>query len=115
MVRCLVDMPLVGLFRDHLGTFCGAFCCNIGIQTVFYAEVLGFIIAIEFAAHGIMLAGWVFRLSLLTFFREGNCCADKLASLGHYRVGEVWMDNVPTDLSLDFFRDRCGLPNYRLP
>ncbi|XP_039682998.1 uncharacterized protein [Medicago truncatula] len=39
-----------GIFRDYLGTFRGAFCCNIGIQSVFYSEVLGFIIAIEFAA-----------------------------------------------------------------
>lgn len=43
-----------GLFRDFLGTFYGAFCCNIGIQSVFYAEVLGFIIAIEFATR----KGW---------------------------------------------------------
>jgi ribonuclease HI len=136
-----------GLFRDHLGTFRGAFCCNIGAQSVFYAEVLGFIIAIEYAAR----KGWrniwlesdstsallIFANSLLVpvmlrnrwhnarrlgiqvisshIFREGNCCADKLASLGHYSVGEIWMDNLPTDLSLDFFRDRCGFPNYRLP
>ncbi|KEH15785.1 hypothetical protein MTR_0553s0050 [Medicago truncatula] len=48
-------------------------------------------------------------------FREGNCCADKLASLGHSSVGQVWLDILPTDLYLDFFRDRCRLPNYRLP
>jgi len=43
-----------GLFRDYLGTFRGAFYCNIGIQTVFYAEVLGIILAIEYAAQ----QGW---------------------------------------------------------
>jgi len=48
-------------------------------------------------------------------FREGNCCADKLAYLGHSIVGAIWLDNLPTDLWLDFFRDRCGLPNCRLP
>jgi len=40
-----------GLFRDTLGTFRGAFYCNIGIQSVFYAEVLEIILAIEFAAQ----------------------------------------------------------------
>jgi hypothetical protein len=40
-----------GLFRDHLGTFRGAFYCNIGLQYVFYAEVLGIILAIEYAAR----------------------------------------------------------------
>ena len=48
-------------------------------------------------------------------YREGNSCADKLAFLGHSAIGAVWLDRLPTVLSLDFFRDRCGLPNYRLP
>jgi len=43
-----------GLFRDHLGTFLGAFSCNVGLQFVYYAEVLGIILAIEFAAR----KGW---------------------------------------------------------
>jgi ribonuclease HI len=42
-----------GLFRDHLGTFLGAFTCNMGSFSVFEVEVFGFIIALEFAAqHG---------------------------------------------------------------
>jgi len=48
-------------------------------------------------------------------FRESNCCADKLAAMGHSIVGAVWLDNLPSDLRLDFFRDRCGFPNYRFP
>jgi len=48
-------------------------------------------------------------------FREGNCCADKLAALGHSIVGEVWLDNLPDEVKIDFYRDRCGLPNYRFP
>jgi hypothetical protein len=40
-----------GLFRDHRGTFRGAFAGNIGVQSVFYAEVLAIIIAIECAAR----------------------------------------------------------------
>jgi len=42
-----------GLFRDHLGTLLGAFTCNMGSCSIFDAEVLGYIIALEFAAqHG---------------------------------------------------------------
>jgi len=42
-----------GLFRDSLGTFLSAFSCNIGIASVFHAETLAFILAIEHAAqHG---------------------------------------------------------------
>jgi len=48
-------------------------------------------------------------------YREGNCCADKLAALGHSMVGAVWLDTLPDELKIDFFRDRCGLPNYRFP
>jgi len=33
------------------GTFRGAFVCNIGTQSVFYAEVMAIIFAIEYAAH----------------------------------------------------------------
>ena len=43
-----------GLFRDNLATFRSAFSCNIGLKFVFYAEVLGTIFAIEFAARN----GW---------------------------------------------------------
>jgi len=42
-----------GLFRDHLGTFLGAFTCNLGGCSVFEAEVSGYILALEYAAqHG---------------------------------------------------------------
>jgi len=48
-------------------------------------------------------------------FREGNSCADKLANMGQDITGAVWIDTLPTSVGLDFFRDRCGLPNYRFP
>jgi hypothetical protein len=48
-------------------------------------------------------------------FREGNSCADYFANMGHSVVGAVWIDSLPRAISLDFFRDRCGLPNYRFP
>jgi len=136
-----------GLFRDYLGTFRGAFYCNIGIQTVFYAEVLGIILAIEYAAQQGWRNIWLesdFTSALLIFskpmlvpimlrnrwhnarqlgiqvisshiFREGNCCANKLANMGHDITSAVWIDTLPTSVGLDFFRDRCGLPNYRFP
>ncbi|AES87637.2 DUF4283 domain protein [Medicago truncatula] len=40
-------------------------------------------------------------------YREGNSCANKLAALGHSMVGEVWLDTLPDELKIDFFRDRC--------
>ena len=44
-----------GLFRDHRGSLLGAFACNIGLSTVFYAEVYGSLLAMEYAAqHGWM-------------------------------------------------------------
>jgi ribonuclease HI len=42
------------LFRYHLGTFFGAFACNLRMSSVFYAEIHGFILALEYAAHN----GW---------------------------------------------------------
>jgi len=48
-------------------------------------------------------------------FREGNCCVDRLANMGHAIQDSVWLDTLPTELHLDFFRDRVGLPNYRFP
>ncbi|XP_024630561.1 uncharacterized protein [Medicago truncatula] len=132
-----------GLFRDSLGTFRGAFYCNIGILTVFYAEVLGIIYAAQKGWRNIWFesdstsALLIFSKSSLVpillrnrwhnaqvleiqvisshIFREGNSCADKLASMGHDIADVVWLDTLPTSVSLDFFRDRCGLPNYRFP
>ena len=136
-----------GLFRDNLGTFRGAFYCNVGAQSVSYAEVHDIISAIEFAARNGWRNIWLesdstsalffFSNSTLVpillrnrwhnarnlgiqtvsshIFREGNCCADKLANLGHSISGELWLDKLPEEVKLDFYRDRCGLPNYRFP
>jgi hypothetical protein len=41
--------------------------------------------------------------------------ADFLANLGHSMVGTNWLDTLPSALRFDFFRDRCGLRNYRFP
>lgn len=43
-----------GFFRDHLGSLLGAFTCNLGNDSVFNSEVMGFILALEFAAQN----GW---------------------------------------------------------
>jgi len=48
-------------------------------------------------------------------YREGNCCADRLAALGHGVSGMAWFDRLPPSLLFDFTRDRNGLPNYRFP
>jgi ribonuclease HI len=41
--------PCGGIFRDHLGTFLGAFSANIGVATSLYAAICAAIYAIEFA------------------------------------------------------------------
>lgn len=33
----------------------------------------------------------------------------------HAIQGFVGISSLPTELHLDFFRDRVGLPNYRFP
>jgi len=48
-------------------------------------------------------------------FREGNCCADRLANMGHAVQGSVWLDTLPAKLHMNFFHDRIGLRNYRFP
>nr|ABN05880.1 hypothetical protein MtrDRAFT_AC149032g31v2 [Medicago truncatula] len=30
-------------------------------------------------------------------------------------VSAVCLDTLPSEWRLDFFRDRCGFPNYRFP
>jgi len=47
-------------------------------------------------------------------FREGNCCADKLANDGLGLDDAFWWDSLPTFLS-DFYRDKFGLPTFRFP
>lgn len=135
-----------GLFWDSLGAFLGAFSCNIGIASVFHAETLAFILAIEHAAHNgwwnlwlesdstsalmifsnSSLVLWLLRniwhnarilgaeVISLHIFREGNC-EDKLANMGHRIQGCIWLEILPAELHMDFYRDRIGLLNYRFP
>ena len=46
-------------------------------------------------------------------FYEGNCCADRLASMGHYVDVVAWLSILPTVLRLDFYLDRSGMPRFR--
>lgn len=46
-------------------------------------------------------------------FREGNSCADKLASHGFSVNGLVWWDFVPSFISEEAFINGMGFPNYR--
>jgi hypothetical protein len=48
-------------------------------------------------------------------FREGNCCADTLASLGHALTDTTWYTTMPSSLVADFARDINGLHNFRFP
>jgi ribonuclease HI len=58
------------------------------------------------------------RISNMNFFvshiyREGNHCADKLASLGLTLPGFTWWNQIPPQLRDDFGRNRLGMPSYR--
>lgn len=46
-------------------------------------------------------------------YKEGNHCADKIASLSFSFLGFHWWDIIPRIISEDFFYNRVGLPNYR--
>jgi len=136
-----------GLFRDHRGSLLGAFACNIGLSSIFYAEVYAFLLAMEYAAQNGWRNVWfesdstsalsVFKNRLLVpvllrnrwhnacnqgiqvitshIFREGNCCADLLANMGHSTHGKVWFWALPQTLQTDLFLDQSGFPRSRFP
>jgi hypothetical protein len=41
-------------------------------------------------------------------YSEGNHCADKLAAIGLSLNTFFWWDNIPSQLSLDFVRNRLA-------
>lgn len=53
------------------------------------------------------------NLKVTHIYREGNHCADKLASFGVASRRFSWWDLIPDFINVDFFRNRFGLPNYR--
>jgi len=48
-------------------------------------------------------------------YREGNCCADIMADMGHGLTVTSWYHNLPASLAADFARDRHAMPNFRFP
>ncbi|CAJ2660415.1 unnamed protein product [Trifolium pratense] len=46
-------------------------------------------------------------------YREGNCCADKMAALGINVDGFYWWDNVPPSVQGDYISNLMGLPSFR--
>jgi len=48
-------------------------------------------------------------------FREGNCCADGLATLGHAETTTNWFTILSSYLLVDFARVRNELLNYKFP
>ena len=46
-------------------------------------------------------------------FREGNCCADRLANIGMSCNSILWMNEIHLQVRADYIRDRLGLPCYR--
>ena len=129
-----------GIFRDFRGTFLGCFASNISSWSVFEAELMDLILAMEFAAGNHWNRLWLecdsssvvhaFKNNIIIpirlrnrrhncfqhgmtiicshVFREGNCCADKLASLCHVVTNTIWYTTMPSSLADDFTRDRNG-------
>lgn len=52
-----------------------------------------------------------FRISHI--YREGNQAADKLANFGVSSKCFSWWDLIPPFITVEFFRNRFNLPNYR--
>jgi len=48
-----------GIFRDHRGTFLGAFASNLGVVSVFEAELTGILIVMEYAASHLWHLLWI--------------------------------------------------------
>ncbi|CAJ2644894.1 unnamed protein product [Trifolium pratense] len=46
-------------------------------------------------------------------YREGNCCADRMAALGINVNGFYWWDNVPPSVQGDYISNLMGLPSFR--
>jgi hypothetical protein len=45
-------------------------------------------------------------------FREGNCCADKLANMGLGISSNFWWDTCPMEVRNDYIHNMLGLPSY---
>jgi hypothetical protein len=148
MALLFVSILLVGEFLEiFMGAFLGGFSSNLGEGTVLEEELIGIMLAMEYAASHNWSRLWLesdsscavhafknhsaipmrfrnrrhncMQLGLFVIcshiYREGNCCAGALASLGHELPDTTWFHIMPVSLSIDFTRDRNGLPNYRLP
>ena len=46
-------------------------------------------------------------------FREGNCCADRLANIAMSCNSILWMNEIHLQVRADYIRDRLGLPCYK--
>ena len=46
-------------------------------------------------------------------FREGNCCADRLANIDISCNYIIWMNEIHTQVRIDYIRNRLGLPCFR--
>lgn len=60
-----------------------------------------------------MMIGDQLNLIFTHIFREGNHCADKLASFGASGSSYTWWDNFPDFVKADFYHDKLGLPQFR--
>lgn len=84
---------------------------SLVIQAFSNPEIVPWKIKIKWKNCIIVASSFDFKVTHI--YREGNHCADKLASFGVASRCFTWWDLIPSFIRDDFDRDRWSLPNYR--
>jgi len=54
-----------------------------------------------------------FNFNITHIYREGNTCVDQFANIGLSLSSHFWFTQLPSQIGLDFSKNRLGLPNFR--
>jgi len=54
-----------------------------------------------------------FNFNITHIYREGNTCVDQLATIGLSLSSHFWFTQLPSQIGLDFSKNKLGLPNFR--
>lgn len=127
--RALKGYPWDRAFRLH---FSWASCCNASHWDSLQKRIASAMVRMWFYVGGLAfssfnLVPWKIRnrwrncvhlcqsmnFRVSHIYREGNNCADKLATFGITSQCFSWWDLVSSFISEDFIHNRIGLPNYR--
>lgn len=131
------------IFRDYRDAALGCYAENHGVSNSFHAELVGAMLAVEYAyakgwfnlwleydsqlvvnaINDSLVVPWKIKnrwnncigltesmnFVFYHIFREGNSCADKLASQGLHIQGSIWWDTIAIFIREDFFRNRMSV------